>query len=220
LPNGPPGVVFLWDVKTGQLREELPQEKEGVAWAVNFSPDGTRLVVSSAITETVWNIAESRVERRIPADDTGVWWADISSDGRTLVTGGQSSGVGRWDLSTGKRIGPSLAFGPVNTVDLSSDGRTLVAAGRDQVVMWDEATGSVLGRSWFPPADPPPNLAAAFTPDDRRLFVVSDTGDAWVWDVDPASWEDRACPIAGRSMTEAEWQVNLPDRPYRATCDS
>jgi WD40 repeat protein/DNA-binding SARP family transcriptional activator len=217
---GPPGGVFLWDVKTGQLREELPEEKEGQVFAVNFSPDGTRLVVSSAITETVWNITESRVERRIPADDTGVWWADISSDGRTLVTGGQSSGVGRWDLSTGKRIGPSLAIGPVNTVDLSYDGRTLVAAGPGQVVMWDEATGSVLGRTWFPPAHPPPNLAAAFTPDDRRLFVVSDTGDAWVWDMDPASWEDRACQIAGRSMTEAEWQVNLPDRPYHATCGS
>jgi hypothetical protein len=85
------------------------------------------------------------------------------------------------------------------------------------------ATGSVLGQSWFPgvgPQDEDPTLAAAFTSDGRKLFIVLETGEAWVWDVDPVSWEARACQIAGRSLTQAEWSVNLPDRPYHATCGS
>jgi hypothetical protein len=86
-------------------------------------------------------------------------------------------------------------------VDLSPDGRT------------------VLGRA-FPASEPENRLTAMFTPDGRGLFIVSETGEAWVWDVDPASWERRACQIAGRSMTQAEWNLYLPDRPYDATCGS
>ena len=42
------------------------------------------------------------------------------------------------------------------------------------------------------------------------MIVVSDSGSGWIWDVDPASWETRACRIAGRSLTLAEWEVHLP----------
>jgi hypothetical protein len=55
-------------------------------------------------------------------------------------------------------------------VDLSPDGRT------------------VLGRA-FPASEPENRLAAAFTPDGHRLFIVSDTSEAWAWDVDQASWK-------------------------------
>jgi len=77
----------------------------------------------------------------------------------------------------------------------------------------------VLGGS-FPGPGPKDFLAAAFTPDGRRLFIVSSTGQAWVWDTDPSSWERRACQIAGRSLTEAEWRLYLPNRPYQSTCGS
>jgi WD40 repeat protein len=127
-----------------------------------------------------------------------------------------------WRIPTGEPIGAAFTFGSqANTVDLSPDGRTLVAAGQGEVTMWDVATGSILGQSWFPGVgsqDDDNTLAAAFTSDGRKLFIVRETGEAWVWDVDPASWEQRACQIAGRSLTQAEWQLYLPDRPYHATC--
>jgi hypothetical protein len=50
------------------------------------------------------------------------------------------------------------------------------------------------------------------------VFVVSETGSGWVWDVDPSHWETRACQMAGRSLTQQEWETFLPDRPYQATC--
>jgi WD40 repeat protein len=164
----------------------------------------------------VWNLDQSHMERTIHADDSGVVWADISNDGTRLVTG--ASRVRLWDLATGQQIGPAFNGPAAWTVDLSPDGRTVVAAG-DGVIMWDVATGTALGRS-FPGAGPEDNLAAKFTPDGRRLFIVSLTGQAWVWDVDPASWERRACQIAGRSLTQAEWRLYLLDRPYHVTCGS
>jgi hypothetical protein len=54
-------------------------------------------------------------------------------------------------------------------------------------------------------------------PGDR---VVSGSGDGSLrsYDVDPDSWVRRACSIAGRQLTEAEWSDALPGRPYERTC--
>jgi WD40 repeat protein/DNA-binding SARP family transcriptional activator len=215
------GNVFLWDVSTGQLIGSLPEQADPVS-ALNFTPDGNLLVVSTGWGVSgdviVWNLDQGHMELPpIHADDSGVDWADMSNDGNRLVTGGTSE-VRLWDLATGRQIGPPFNGPGAFTVDLSPDGRTVVGAGNG-ATMWDVATGTILGRT-FPASEPDDRLAAAFTPDGHRLFIVSDTGEAWVWDVDPASWKARACQIAGRSMTQAEWSLYLPDRPYQATCGS
>jgi DNA-binding SARP family transcriptional activator/WD40 repeat protein len=225
LPRKNRGFVFLWDVATRRFLGQLPLHKYPVSFA-DFTPDGRRIVLGTGFEDgagdvIVWNIGESRVEERISADDSGLWWGDISDDGAMLVTGGESSGERLWDLATGQPIGPAFASDIPNTVDLSADGQTLVTAGGGWVTMRDVATGTILGRSWFPdPIAKENNLAAAFSPDGGRLFVVSDSGQAWAWNVDPALWASRACQIAGRSLTEAEWSVNLPDRPYEPICSS
>lgn len=216
--TGSTGGVFLWDVATGHLLDRIPEEHPPTS--LNFSPDGSLLVISTwdGGDSIVWDVEQRRVVRTIPVDDTGIWWADLSNDGTTLVTSGESGRERVWDLASGEQIGPAVP-GPKGTVDLSPDGRTFVAAGTGQVMMWDAASGAVLGRS-FPDPGSDDSLAAAFSPNDHRLFIVSATGHAWVWDVDQSSWNDRACQVAGRSLTEAEWHANLPDRPYDPACGS
>ena len=216
-----PGRVLLWDTSTGRLIERLPEQGDPVS-AVNYSPDGSLLVVSTGWADRgggdvlVWNVDERRSERTIHADDSGVTGADLSNDGTTLATGGLSHRARLWDLSSGGSIGPPFNAAGAITVDLSPDGRTLVSAGDGGVSMWDVATGTVLGS--FQDVGTEGRLAPAFTPDGRRLFIVSGTGDAWVWDVRPDSWAERACQIAGRSMTQAEWRLYLPERSYETTC--
>ena len=34
----------------------------------------------------------------------------------------------------------------------------------------------------------------------------------------PRSWMTRACRIAGRNLSQAEWRQYMGDRPYRKTC--
>ena len=148
--------------------------------------------------------------------------ANVSTDGRILMTGGQTGIVRLWDLPAGAALGaplPGLA-GFADTVDLAPDGSTAVGAdAAGNVVLWDVPTRSTIG-------DPLPgpvterNAAALFTPDGHTIVVVSDTGAGWVWDVDQADWLERACVVAGRSFTPQEWQEFLPDRPYHATCGS
>jgi WD40 repeat protein len=216
IETGSTGGVFLWNVATGHLLERIPQKYPPTS--LNFSPDGSLLVISTwnGGDSIVWDVAQRRIVRTISVDDTGIWWADLSHDGTTLLTSGDSGRESVWDLSTGEQIGPALP-GPRGTVDISSDGRTFVAAGTGQVMMWDAASEVILGGT-FPGPRSDDSLAAAFSPVDHTLFIVSATGQAWAWDVDRSSWDDRACRVAGRSLTEAEWQANLPDRPYDPAC--
>ena len=44
-------------------------------------------------------------------------------------------------------------------------------------------------------------------------------GTVRLWDMDPEAWRARACTIAGRNLTQAEWDRYLPDVPYEVTCE-
>ena len=56
------------------------------------------------------------------------------------------------------------------------------------------------------------------SPDGTRLLTGTGNGTTAIWDLDTRHWEDRACRIAGRNLTRAEWREYLPDQPYRRTC--
>jgi hypothetical protein len=45
-------------------------------------------------------------------------------------------------------------------------------------------------------------------PDGRRIGITAD----------PEIWRDRACTIAGRSLTEDEWRALFNDRPFNPAC--
>ena len=59
---------------------------------------------------------------------------------------------------------------------------------------------------------------AALRPDGLEAAVATDHGIA-VWDLDPEHWVQGACAIAGRNLTQAEWDQYVGDlAPYRSTC--
>ena len=159
--------------------------------------------------------------KTVHADDAAVLSADVSNDGRTLITGGQTGIVRLWSLPAGTPLGAPLTdLAGISTVDLSPDGRTAIGADTaGNVLLWDVPTRSTIGDTFPGPAAGRP-AAAAFTPDGGSVVVISDTGAGWVWDVDQSDWLARACQVAGRNLTPQEWQEFLPDRTYHATCGS
>jgi hypothetical protein len=60
--------------------------------------------------------------------------------------------------------------------------------------------------------------SVAFNPDGRTLLSGGWTPAAVLWDVDLASWLDKACEIANRNLTNSEWRQFVPDKDYQKAC--
>ena len=54
--------------------------------------------------------------------------------------------------------------------------------------------------------------------DERTLALEKSDGTTQVTVADPAEWEERACQVAGRVLTEQEWGELLGARPYSPAC--
>jgi WD40 repeat protein len=221
------GRVYLWSTAApGQLAGSF-ETRVGrpVAGPLGFTPDGSLLIVPTGFDAGAflsWDTKARAIVRTTPSVDGGIFASDISNDGRTLVTGATDGIVHLWDVASGAPGGTPLSGlkPPADTVDMSPDGSTVVGADSSgNVLLWDVTTGTVIA-GLLPGPSSQGAVAAAFTTEGHNVVVVSDTGAGWLWDVDPSDWETRACEVAGRSLTQQEWQEFLPDRPYHATCGS
>lgn len=220
---GAGGRVYTWSAATGSLQGEPIETKREVNDII-FTPDGSRLVASIGYSDggevAILDAASGGLISTKRADDAAVYASDVSSDGRTLITAGQTSGIRFWDLGTMAPQGPPLTglTNTADTVDLSPDGRLVLATDEGgHAIVWDVATGSIVGDP-LPGPGPTEALAAAFTPDGQRAIVISTSGAGWSWEIEPSTWPARACEIAGRSLTPQEWARFVPDRAYHATC--
>jgi WD40 repeat protein len=103
----------------------------------------------------------------------------------------------------------SLAFSPINDTLASADENS-------QVMLWDTGSLQLIGE--------PTTLSLgaldglAFSLDGRLLAIGSRSGTVLSMDIDAESWTQRACELAGRNFTAAEWKQFLPDQAYRPTC--
>lgn len=61
-------------------------------------------------------------------------------------------------------------------------------------------------------------MEVTFAEGGRHVLAIYQDGQAWRWDANPAAWRERACSVAGRNLSRAEWEALLPGRAYRQTC--
>jgi hypothetical protein len=141
----------------------------------------------------------------------------VSADGRTVLTA-DADVIGVWDVTTGARreVRPGgtvlgAAFGP--------DGTRFAGTGGDgHAVTWDLVSLAV-AKTYAMPAAP----LAGFTADGQTLLTGGAAG-VYSWAVtgsrpaDDESPRSLACALAGRDLTQAEWQAVAPDLSYRPVC--
>ena len=141
----------------------------------------------------------------------------LSPGGHFLAVGGFGRVVRVWDVHTRRLVheldqGGNGAF----TLEFTPDGRTLAISGYEPAAsLWDVVTGTQIG----------PQLTAGdrrtmidLSSDGRLLLETHGDGKGAVWDVYPESWKRRACDLANRTLTRAEWEEFLPGRPYEPAC--
>ena len=214
------GGVTIWNVETGG---KLADFTAGfVASDLGLSADGRIAAFADGLDygAQVWDLVTRRRVATFDADNEADELAvAVSPDGRTVAVGAYGRFVRLWDVRTEKLVREIDTRGNgVFSLEFSPDGRTLAVSGQEPLAsLWDVTTGSQIGPSITVPGGRRWAMMD-LSPDGRRLLATAANGRAAVWDVDPEVWRRRACSLANRTLTRAEWDEFLPGRPYEPAC--
>lgn len=138
---------------------------------------------------------------------------------RTLATGTQGGIVQLWNPISGAQIaGPvAVAAGPVTSIAFDPSGQRFATTGQDGTgKLWFTSTLRQEGATLK--TDQSAASTAAFEPNGSDLLVIDDHGNAFTWPTSLPDWERRACAIAARNLTHAEWGQYVPRRSYTTVC--
>jgi hypothetical protein len=81
--------------------------------------------------------------------------------------------------------------------------------------LWDLTNDKLIGT---PLAGAATGSAGIFFPNGKEVVAAFQNGTGVLWNVDAAAWNTRACQIANRNLTRAEWRDVLPNVPYHKVC--
>jgi WD40 repeat protein len=210
------GVDAIYDLRTGRQTGQLIGT--GSTDDLDFSPDA-KLLVSASLTgkATLWNVARRSSVAEL-AGAVAAFAVRFSPNGRLVAVGDSSGKVVLWNPATGRRAGEPLVGhgGGVNSIDFDRDGGMLVTSSADgKLRLWDVVTRTLIGA---PLAGGNTGGSVHFFPDGKHVLGVFGSGVAIVWNIDPAAWKTKACSVAHRSLTHAEWTEFLGRRSYRNVC--
>jgi WD40 repeat protein/DNA-binding SARP family transcriptional activator len=221
----PVAMMATWNVGTGSMVGPAAQlgANDGIDGSdvVAFSPNG-KLLAASLLTGGVrlFDPSNGRALRTLadPGDDT-VSLA-FAPSGTALAAGTLGGTVEMWDPHNGKRLAqPLLAdSSPIADVAFDPSGQRFAITGSQDgdVKVWFTASLEQEGPRLA--ADPGSTAAATFSPDGTGLLVVDDNGGAFTWPMSLTAWEQRACSLAGRNLTRAEWAQFVAGGRYASVC--
>jgi len=220
----PLATMAIWNVGAGMLVG--PTNDLGAGTSLNgsdevaFSRDGKLLAASLlAGGVSVFDPSTGQLLRTLadPGDDS-VSLAFGSGD--TLAAGTVGGAVELWDAGTGKRLAPPLLADSQEIADVAFDqsGQRFVTTGYEDgtIKLWFTAGLQQEGPRLV--SDPDATSAAAFVPGGGGLLVVDDHGRALTWPTSPEAWQQRACSLAGRNLTRAEWAELVGGPRYTTVC--
>ena len=228
------GGIVVVDPETWrpEARVALGTSRTGVQ-SIETSPDGDLLAVASdnGAEVGVWLLDADTLEERARLaiqEEDNPHDLDFSPDGSQLAVGGRLGVLSVFDVATGR-----LTHEPVSMHDLfiqqvewTRDGETIVTSGADGRVALYDARNDIV-RAVPLPGSSDPRVSAnlqGYThllPDiDGEIVALSGERNGHVYPLDPDVWLAQACAIAGRDLTQGEWERYLPERPYRRTCSS
>src|SRR5215211_2745704 len=168
----------IWDATAGQSSTDL--QTGSLLTTASFAPQGDYVLTGGASETRLWSLPSGSPELALPLGDALVNDADISRDGRLLVTAHQD-GVARLWTRDGELENELKGHSEkLNAAAFSPDGDAVVTASDDGTArIWDLATGHALrleGHS--------ANVtSAAFSPDGTQVVTAGGTDrTARVWD--------------------------------------
>jgi len=215
------GKLLLIDVETGSLAQPTRQVDSHSIMSLAWSDDMDVLFVGGqdGILRGVDPVGDAPTSELPLSPDFTLIDVEFTPDRSELVIASESGAVFFVDVASRQVVGSPLLAGAtqLQAVDITPDGSMVAAAARDgSVQLWDVATGRAIGPAVAAHDAQPTELF--FTADAGAVVTVAFDDLAVEMNVPPATGAARACELARRNLTKAEWAQYMDGQPYRRTC--
>ncbi|MER6563530.1 WD40 repeat domain-containing protein [Streptomyces sp. NPDC001027] len=208
-----------WDTTSGRRTALL----DGLTSVHLAAHPGGRLLIGD---NRVVGIPSGRVTRQGLVQGEQVGALAFTGDGSHLAVGDQTGRVALWEGTLHHRSGVLRNVFPaplgdtpeaVSALAISPDQRTLAVGGdAGTLQLWDIVTQQPLGGRVTTPGEGIHTLA--FSGDSGTLYVGSAHVPLQRYTIAPDRAVTQVCARARGDLTRTEWNVYVPDAPYRRIC--
>jgi WD40 repeat protein len=224
--------IILWDITDPQKPAQftiLPQQINEMADMV-FNSDGKIMASITDKNIVLWDVSNPASPARVGVvleghTNTVNNLAFSPTNANLLASASSDRTVILWNITDPGNPQKINTLGNhsdwVNTVSFSPDG-TMLATGSDdkQVNLWNITNpeepaliSTMIGHSERV-------NTVRFGPQGGFIASLGDDNKIIFWDINPESWAQKACSIAGGDFTVIEWDQFFPSEDYRQTCKS
>lgn len=222
------GPVLIW--KTDELDRppvfELPA-MVSTSGGLAFSGDSALLAAATpeAPEIGIWDTSTGEQLLTVRGSDVAnVTAVSLNGDGSVLAWGEDTRLIGLWDLSTDQRIGESLTghrelIADLEFADIDGDGidGVLISTSHDATTrVWELGARRLVARIAAHDSDV---IAVDVGPEGGLMVTGGRDMALWVGDLNPETWVDAACNLAGRNMSQEEWDALPGTDIYTRHCE-
>jgi WD40 repeat protein len=202
------GPTVVFETATGQELQRIAG-----SGTLSVSPDGSRIAVrDGSFAVRIVDLLGVAAPVTVPLSSFPSA-ADFSADGGQLAIAA-GTGVIVASTETGELAETLHSHGgQVTAVEFRATGELVTAGSDGAIITWDLGDWSARFRD-----DTFVRQSGIIEPDERTVTLERADGMTEAVIAEPAVWEDRACQIAGRVLTEQEWAELLGAQAYAPAC--
>ena len=147
ITGGSDNKAILWDIKSGEALHSFEGHTNRITAVAIAEESSKALTASGDGTMRLWDTAHEGKALSVMTQKAGaILTADISSDGRFVLSGSEESEVVLWDTNSGRAVRSLKGHsGSIESVTFSFDGRYAISGSSDRTArIWELASGKCL----------------------------------------------------------------------------
>lgn len=211
-------IIRIWDVRTGEVEENINTERADIPVVIDFSPDSRLLAAGTAQGQVIWwKIADGTLVRRINAHSSSVTSVAFREDGRGIISTGLDRVIRIWDTAAGNLKDAKRSGMDLEMAALTANGNHMVAVEQKGVLAFQlsETIGVPPVVAILYPGDKQivskqGLLVSAKVVDDRGIKDVSlELNGIEVQGETGGTRDLRVKPVSDRKESDVTWDVSL-----------